>query len=676
MRLPLVLLAALPLLVSSPAGAVGPRAFTLDTLDKLSGGDLKGVSVGSDGTVRAGWTLGNVPLQDATAIFATLPLADGSVLVGTSPSGKVFKIAGDQATLFADTKELAVTSLVQAQNGTIYAATIPSGKIFKIAQGKADVHATLADAEHVWALALDKSRTALFAATGPQGKLFRVEASGASSVFFDSEEPHLVSVAVDDKGEVYAGSSGKAMLYKISGPGRATVLQDFPGEEVKAIAVAPGGWVYVVANEYGAPPEPPRRSPAAGRVPPGPSTAGRVRPGKGRLFRFDALGRPEKMMEHTEFHYLSLALDDKGVPHVGTGDEGRVYSVDDAHMVKLVADSDERQVGGLAFVGGKWFVGSSDPAVFHRVISIGGPDSVWTSKVLDAGLRARYGHLSFRTSGQLEVSTRTGNVKTPDATWSAWSAPLAQNAVISSPPGRYIQVRARWARDPKASLEEVSIPFVTDNVRPVVTEVNAQQRGVTRDSKEGLQQSGGELPKHDPVVKITWKVDNPDQDQLRFKVQFRRENQTIWRDLTKADEVVTKTDYDWDTQALPEGKYRVRVEASDEGANPHELAMRHTMESGTVLVDNTPPAFRELTVAQRRLRARIVDGMGPILKIEMAIDGKLDWKPLTSADGILDTAEESVDTDLSKILGPGPHIIAVRAYDAAGNFVVQEIESP
>jgi len=34
-------------------------------------------------------------------------------------------------------------------------------------------------------------------------------------VFFDSDEPHLTSVALADDGTVYTGSNGKALLYKL-----------------------------------------------------------------------------------------------------------------------------------------------------------------------------------------------------------------------------------------------------------------------------------------------------------------------------------------------------------------------------------------------------------------------------------------------------------------------------
>jgi hypothetical protein len=670
----LALLAA-PMFVADDAGAVGTRTFVLDTLDKMSGGDLKGVSVSSDGTVRAGFTLGSAPVPDATTTFAATTLADGSTLIGTSPSGKVYKVVGDAVTLFADTGALAVTSIVQTKNGTIYAATIPDGKIFKLSQGKADVFATLPDASHVWALALDKNGAGLFAGTGPEGKVFHVEPNGSSSVYFKSTEPHLVSLALADNGDLYAGSSGKGQLYKITGPGRATVIGDMPGEEVKGLAVGKGNVLWVISNEYGEIPEAPKRSAAAGRVPAGPSSPAKTKPGKGQLHRFDAQGRAERMMKHDDTHYLSLALDDNGVPYVGTGAEGRVYTVDDAHSVTMVADTDERQVGALSVRGGKGFVATSDPPVFRRILGRGGPDAVWTSKVLDATLRARFGTLSWRSTGPVELSFRTGGTGAPDATWSGWSNPITNPTAINTS-ARYVQVRARFARDPNATLTEVTIPFVTENVRPVVTEVNATAKaGPAKEPVKEVPASGGEPPKHESVVKVTWKVENPDADPLRYRVAFKREGQTQWRDALKTDEVHTKAELDWETSALPEGKYRVRVEASDEPANPPDQVLKHALESDTVLVDNTPPRIDTLTLAGRRLRVRVVDGTSPIARVELATDGKTDWRPLSPADGVYDTVDESVDTDVSAIVPPGSHVVVVRAFDAAGNSVARDVEA-
>ena len=119
----------------------------------------------------------------------------------------------------------------------------------------------------------------------------------------------------------------------------------------------------------------------------------------------------------------------------------------------------------------------------------------------------------------------------------------------------------------------------------------------------------------------------------------------------------------------------MRVEASDEPANPPNDVQRHALESEPVLVDNTPPVMTELTMNGRKLHARAIDGLGPISRFEIAVDGKLDWRPLSPSDGVFDTADEKVDADVSMLVPPGAHIVAVRAYDAAGNSVIREVET-
>jgi uncharacterized repeat protein (TIGR03803 family) len=668
------------------AWAVGTRTFELDSLEKLSGGDVKGVSVGSDGVVRAGWTLGSVPLPaDAgTTSTCAVALPDGSVLVGTGPAagGKVVRITNDQASVLADTKESAVNALAVDRAGNVYAGTT-SNRIYKIAQGKAVVFATLNDADSVLALAVDRAGTGLFAGTGAGGRVFHVDPTGASSVYFSADDTFIASLALAPDGALYAGSSGKGLLYRITAAGRATVLYDFPGGDVHAIAVGPNGTVYAIANEEPATPSAenaesstPRRN-SSGRSPPGPAPAPRSKPGKGSLWRFDARGRPERMMHHDEFHYVSLAVDERGAPYVGTGADGRVYTVDDAHVVSLVADVDERQVGAIALAGRTRIVVGSDPAVVHRVLSIGGPDATWTSKPLDAGLRARFGHLTWRGTGSLEVSTRSGDTRTPDTSWTAWQGPVAEGGATPSPAGRFIQIRARL-RDAGASIADVTLAFATENLRAVVTDVEAHEKGAAKETtKEGIPSSGGEPPKHESVLHVSWKVDNPDSDELRYRVQFRREGQARWLDAASRDDVLTKPELDWDTAALPEGNYRLRVDASDEMANPLDDVTHHALESAPVLVDNTPPVFKAIGINGRRLRAEVVDGVGPIARVEAAVDGRLEWRPLPAADGIFDTADEAIDADISPLLpGPGPHVVAVRAFDAAGNTVVRDLDIP
>lgn len=665
------LLAASCLAVAGPADAVGTRRFDFESQDDFLAGDLRGVSVDSQGNVRAGWNLGTLSITGANTVFSSIVMGDGAVLLGTGNAGKVLKIAGGQVTEYADTKQLAVTSLA-TDGKAVFAATLPGGKIFKIdGPGAMTELPPIADAENVFALAYDAKKNGFYAATGPNGKLFFVPPTGQAQLVYDSDEPNLVSVAVAPDGTVYTGSSGKGMLFKVAGPNRVSVLTTPPGDEVKAIQITKRGSLFVIANEMGE-----GESGGGGSRRPGsagPSRGG-GRAGRGALLRVEPDGTSEELLTRRDTHFVSLALDDAERPYVGTGVEGRVYTVDDNHTSMLVADVDGRQVGALQVAGKNRFLVSSDPVAFHEIRGTGGADATWTSKALDAGLRANFGRLTWHADGAVEFQLRSGNNPTPDSTWSDWSQPIAAPGKLNTPPGRFVQLRARFSKDGNATLHDVSLPFVTDNLRAIVTAVEARSRRTER-AASGIPASGADTPARSSTVRVAWRVDNPDNDQLRYRVQFRFENQPgAWRDLTKVDDVFTRSEVEWETASLPEGTYRLRVEATDELANSPDRVTRHSLESGPVLVDNTAPVFRSLKAQGKRVTGEAVDGLGPITRLDFAIDGRTEWRPLSPKDGIFDEAAEEFDLDFGSFVGPGSHLIAIRAFDQAGNFVVRDVE--
>jgi hypothetical protein len=664
-------LASLLVLLAAHAAAVGTRRFVLDDTSEFKGGDLKGVALDSEGHVRAGFSLGAVPASQATAVWAALPMPDGSLLLGTGNEGKLLKVAGGTVTVLAETKALVITSLTQAFGGAVIAGTLPDGKVMKWEKGKLTDLATLKGAEHVWSVAYDAKAKVVYAATGPEGKLFRITPTGDAQVYFDAPEQHLMSVAVAPDGTVYTGASDKAKLYKVTAPGRASVLFDFGRTEVRAIAVNQKGEVFAIANDIKSSSSAPSRS--RGENPAQPSGMAAKTKGKGTLYSFGLDGKPDQLLDDTDEHYTSLALGDDGRPYVGTGVEGRVYTVDSGHTSVLVADAEERQVGALVMSGKERYVVASDPAVVHAVKGTGGPDAVWTSKVLDAGIRARFGQLSWDASGTLELSTRTGNTKEPDDTWSAWSNGVTAPGLVASPVGRYLQVRARFAKDPNAVLNQVEIAFLTDNLRAVLTSVDAKG-GDGETGDDSPKQSGGPITrKAETTLNLTWKIDNPDKDELRYRLQYRLVGSNDWFDLLKPGEKLTKETYSWETSDLPEGRYRVRVTASDEISNPPDRVMKDVRESGMVLVDNTPPSIDTLAATGTHLKGIAQDGVGPIARIEVSVAGTDEWFPFFPADGIFDEQREELDIDVKNIAKTLPALITVRVYDKANNFVVRSV---
>jgi len=703
------------------AGAVGTRTFDLDTQEKLSGGEQKGTAITSQGDVEAGWATAKTTLTKGTAVWAALARADGSVLLGVGNEGRVLKIdAAGKETIVAETGTMAVTSLVEGPGGKIYAGTLPEGEIFIVdpnasvgvnpsapAPAKPKAWSKL-PSDHVWALAYDKKKNELFAATGPDGKIYRVDAAGKAQVYYDGDDTQVTSIAISPSGTLYAGTSSKGLLLAITAPTKAEIVQDFDGHEVKAISFGPssgaakpapvakgakapppaategGDTLYCIVNEYASPPEPPRKLGIATKMPTSTFDPAKPVKGKGQLWKISGLaadgrgGKPEKLWDDKTTHFFSLTAEPApkaGAPvaYVGTANDGRVVGVDETHGSSVVAKIDSRSVGAIGIGGpkGSWVAGG-DPATFHRVTGVGGAESTWTSKVLDAGLKARWGKLTWRVAGaqggSIELQTRAGQTSTPDAAWSEWSANLGAPGKVTSPAARFVQIRARWKGNAAAVLRGVSLAFVTDNLRAIVTEVAVPPKGAL---PTGIPASGTDIPKKDPTIKLTWKTDNPDNDKLVYRLWFRREESTLWRTITKEDEPITSNEHSWNTEALAEGWYRVRVEASDEIANPLGQALKHGLDSQAFVVDNTPPVVRKIALVNGRLQAEVADGVGPIARLEVQIDGKGPWRAVTSSDGILDDAVEAIDAPLGLT---GSHLVALRAYDAAGNAVTKEIE--
>src|SRR5690606_34952780 len=113
--------------------------------------------------------------------------------------------------------------------------------------------------------------------------------------------------------------------------------------------------------------------------------------GKGQLFVFDKEGRPEALFESKSEHFVSLTLDAKGRPIVGTGSEGKVIRVEPNHNHTVLADVESRQVVSILGAEKGGYVIANDPVIAHPIEGVGGPDAIWTSEVLDAGLRAKFG---------------------------------------------------------------------------------------------------------------------------------------------------------------------------------------------------------------------------------------------------------------------------------------------
>lgn len=682
---------------ASVSQASPTRSFVLDTPSSLNEGKLDGTAVESDGTIRAGVQTRRTELPGVPTAKSLLTLPDGSALVGTGNDGKIFSVKDGVAKVFAETKQVMVTSLARDAAGTLYAGTLPSGKVFAInSQGAVRELVALPDTEHVWALVFEEASKTLYAATGPAGKVFAIDASGKANVYYDSEDAHIMALARGDDGALYLGTSDRALLVRLRGAGRAEVLYDFEGSEVTSLSLR-GKRIAVVCNQFPKPLKPgkpgtpsaqgapaPTAPPSAnGAAPPPNPTAPPAAPppGKGQLFYVSPDGEVEPLYSADEGHLSAVAWASDDEIYIGTGKEGHIHRVRVGDRERaLIVDVDERQILAMQLTGPTPAFVTADGGSLYT-LDAGAGKREWTSKVLDAGNRARFGQLYARARGAVSLSTRSGNTDKPDQAWSDWSAPQpasgpAQPAVLAaamqSPPARFLQVRVSLSQTDSVvyALEAFYLP---DNRAPVVTEVSVEPPKPANSDKSKPAAATATAATHAGTqYKLHWKVDNPDNDNLRYRVFVRRENSGAYRALLRDSELQTTTDYTWDTEATPDGYYRARIEASDELDNPKTRTRRTRGESEPFLVDNRAPELVELRVQATRIVGRAFDEQGPITRLEYSIDG-FEWRILRVDDDLLDSREESFSLPISE-LPSGKHLLAVRAVDARNNSVVRELE--
>jgi outer membrane protein assembly factor BamB len=648
------------LVVPSLALAVSTQSFVIDSADAFEKGKLEGAAVHGDGKLTRAVATTRIPLEGAALAYASAVGPDGAIYVGTGNRGTLYRVAarerdaqGAAPKPFARTDSALVSALLWVGK-TLYAGTLEQGKLLAIDEkGAVKQFATLPGGAHIWALAHDAKQGTLYAATGPEGKLFAIDKSGAVKVLHDDVAEHLLCLALDAEGRLYAGTSNGARLLRIAG-GKAGVLYDAPGDELGSLAIGPG-FIAIASNEF------PETASSDGTKEPGGRS--RRKPGKGKLLAVSYDGSVEELYHSDSAHISALEIDGRAV-HVGLGQEGRIVRVQAGQPPATWADADERQIVAIHLTAKTPHFVSSDGVAVYRVRE---PNAAgqWTSAVLDAKVPARFGELHVRAKGKLRIATRSGNTETPDASWSEWSSELETAGPIRSAPARFLQLRALLHED--AELYALEAYYLPQNLPAYVRNVRATPERVADKSNP----PGGSGIK--TGITLNWDFDNPDGDRLRYRLFYRREGQSSFLPILTEQEQLEKNEYRWETLPVPDGYYRVRVEASDELTTPEPQVRRSDALSAPILVDNRAPQVEELRVEGGLLKGKVSDALGPIAQLEVAFDGA-PFRPMHPKDGLLDTAQESFELPLPGKLGAGAHIGSVRATDAARNSSTSSLE--
>ena len=735
----LLMAALLCIVFNSTSPAVTSKITRHSGSSELLKGEIDNVVIDSRGTIKlsSDWETMVDEFEDVWSINSIV-VSGGTVYVGTSPNGGIYKYSLGQLTKIypknsqekpADKKSEeqkdandsddanTVEDEEYLSNEHIFAMTTDvSGRLLAGISGEKcrlcrfinneyEVILELDDDKYIFAIALDNSGN-IYLGTGPEGRVYRLDPSGKNSeLIYDSLDKNTLSLAAGKDGFVYAGSDGRGLVYKIDPQTKtATVLYDSEQPEITALLFTENGDLHAAAtsdkivqaqNKFASQLLSAGRPEAKAVKPPGTTEGGlklkianiavitgktpakrptparpRTRPGQASyIYKITKDGFVTDVFSEAAV-FFCLAEKDKKLL-VGTGNNAQLFTIDPASEQEAIIFEDEEasQITAVTVRRDFAYLGTANPAKLIKLSSGFASKGTYTSDLIDADQPAQWGKLQIEADipqdCKVLVASRSGNVKdVNDPTFSDWTdlVEVTQPIQLRCPLGRFCQYKlVLQSNDGLQSpiIREIAVASSVPNLAPKVESVDVSP--IAAPGKQG-------------EFKISYKAKDDNDDKMIYKIDFRKLGRTNWIELK--DELEADN-FEWDGKTVEDGRYEVRVTASDERSNTTTTKLTGTRISEPVVVDTTPPVIKRHSIDKDSktitLKLQVSDEFSAIGRLNYTVDSNEKWIGTLPDDLVYDTTDENFTIVIEK-LEAGEHIIAVRIRDSAGNTIYKTFE--
>jgi hypothetical protein len=638
--------------------------------------------------------------KDVQYVWGLVELSDGIIYAATGPNGQLFAIYpdGHQEEIYkSDDNNL--TALVSDGKDLLYVGTDPNGLVVRINRKTKNAFVMYnADEEDITALTLD-----------PQGNLYAATGQAAG------EQP--ATPPADNQKETAGRPEPKDQSPLPSQPPNPPKPPPAPGPnpgEPPPIPQKPrAAWpdspkinampVMLVTSvddpeSPGNQPDQPSNPGDAGdsnnqsdasnankdvAAKSAPAEVDQTKPQGNAIYKIDPNGFVTEIFREDVVIY-SMAQDN-GVLLVGTGDDGEIYQVDPAAQeVVVVAKTDAKEVASMLIASdGQVYLGLSNTGSIATMTGGYADSGTYVSPALDATQVSRFGvmqmHGSLPKATTLTLATREGNLKDAEAKgWSKWSdeASAQEFLRIGQPPARFLQYRITFkTTDPQQTpvIKDVDISYQLPHLAPVIRSIKIADAPQPPAPQAGTPPKPADIkPVGTGLQTVAWDASSPDDDALVFSLYFRIGGGP-W--ILLKDKLTDPT-YNWDTKTVADGRYEVKVIASDAAANEVGDGKTASRVSDALVVDNTPPVIGDMKVSivgrTARIDLRVTDRTSTVASMEYSLDSADVWQTVLPVDKIFDEPEETVDLSVDG-LAPGAHQITLRATDAHGNVAYQTV---
>lgn len=279
-----------------------------------------------------------------------------------------------------------------------------------------------------------------------------------------------------------------------------------------------------------------------------------------------------------------------------------------------------------------------------------------------------------------ELAVRAGMVSSPeDPGWYEWRflGPGISAAQIPLPDGRFFQYKLvlRPRDDGTAAvIDKVRIAYMVENLAPKIASLEVivpfdDEEGKKTSRRLNLPQQAGSAGGRTDEYKVSWKASDPNGDDLRYSIFIKGVDSPYWLELVKSYD---KTTFEFDSLSFPDGKYEVKVIASDAASNPLQFALQDERISDVFVIDHTPPSIEgfecKFEDGSIYISARLHDDLSSIKGCWIKINAEEEWRYVAPGDDIYDSKDELIDTVIKLDKGDLPvYVVVFKVLDRAEN---------
>ncbi len=693
--------------------AVSPQRWEVKSLNDFLEGQFKGVSVSHEGRLALAPKEEEIAGPPEEFYLSLLRASDGSLYLGTGHGGKLYHINKEGKTeLYFQVPEMDITCLTQDGEGNIYLGTSPNGKIYKVTSKEKGEEFFNPREKYIWDLLITNKGTIL-AAVGEKGGIYEISPLGDGKMILDIQENHILCLNQLPNGNILAGSGGKGAVYRLTPERKSSLLYESDYEEVRSVVFDEEGNLYIAASGIPVKPKDKLKVQTPSQVSAGvevtvqasasaPTAAKTIsvfpEQQPGALIKINPQGIATRLWSSSQEMVYSLYWDSQNKSVLfGTGGEGRLYSVTGKGETSLLFQKDSQQVFLLYPSRENIYLLANNPARLSVIHPQQRFDGEYLSRVFDAGMISSWGKVEWEAevpSGTvLQLQTRSGNSYEVNSSWSDWSPPYkkATGESILSPAARYLQFKVIMkTQSGKVSPRtgKITLVYLQSNVQPVVSKITIfppnqvylkppEQNDViwgfedkdwprNEDKKASPSLAMAKKAQRKGFQTFYWEASDENRDSLIYSIYVRKEDEAEWRLLK---EEWRENIYAVETATLPDGIYRIKVEASDAPSNPIGKALTAEKESPSFVIDNSLPVIKNFQAQKSgnvlNVSFEAEDAFSDIKEVKF-LARPADWRVVFPVDGICDSKKESFNFKIS-IPPNSDGLITIKVIDAHDN---------